>query len=77
MAKATHNAPDKSDNSAVSRSVNESELSPMEAAIAVRDSLRGTLLQTVNLIAALKRQEKQSRLVKSTLDSLKQLQSVA
>lgn len=49
----------------------------MEAAIAVRDSLRGTLLHTVSLITALKRQKKQSLLVKSTLDSLKQLQSVA
>jgi len=42
----------------------------------LRDSLQGSLSQTRELIAALKRQKKQSRLMKSTLASLRQLQPV-
>ena len=49
----------------------------IEAAIALRDSLRETLNKTTQLITALKQQKKHSRLMQSTLASLKQLQAVA
>ena len=48
----------------------------IEQAETLRDSLQGSLSQTRELIAALKRQKKQSRLMKSTLASLRQLQTV-
>ena len=48
----------------------------IEQAESLRDSLQGSLSQTRELIAALKRQKKQSRLMKSTLASLRQLQTV-
>jgi hypothetical protein len=53
------------------------QLKPIEAAIALRDLLRETLDKTTQLIMALKQQKKQSRLMQSTLASLKQLQAVA
>ena len=53
------------------------QLKPIEAAIALRDSLRETLDKTTQLIVALKQQKKHSRLMQSTLASLKQLQAVA
>lgn len=58
---------------------NESKTSvtPLQAAEALRDSLKQTLTQTRELIASLKKRKKQSRLVESTLASLKQLQDVA
>ncbi|MBV09485.1 hypothetical protein [Rubinisphaera sp.] len=55
----------------------ESSLTPLQAAEALRDSLKVTLTHTRELIAALKKRKKQSRLVESTLASLKQLQEVA
>lgn len=42
---------------------------------AVKDSLRATALQTNDLIAALKRYKKQSKVLQSTLASLRQLQT--
>jgi hypothetical protein len=50
---------------------------PLAQAIAVRDSLRETLVKTRELIRAIKREKKHSQIVASTLASLKQLQSVA
>jgi hypothetical protein len=51
--------------------------SPIEQAIAFRTSLRDLLNQSSALIQALKQQRKQSRIVRSTLASLHQLQGVA
>jgi len=48
----------------------------IEQAETVRDSLQESLSQTRELIGALKRQKKQSRLMRSTLASLRQLQTV-
>ena len=48
--------------------------SPIEQAVALKASLRQTLSQTSELIRALKRQKKQSRMISSTLKSLKELQ---
>jgi hypothetical protein len=50
---------------------------PIMQAMALRAVLRETLVQTNELIRALKRDKRQSRLVASTLASLKQLQKVA
>jgi len=50
--------------------------SPVEQAEALRDSLNDALGKTRELIRSLKRQKKQSRIVESTLASLRQLQSV-
>ena len=58
----------------------ETDASPQSAiaqAEALRDSLRDALLKANDLIGALKRQRRQTKLVQSTLASLKQLQSVA
>jgi hypothetical protein len=55
----------------------ESTNSPVGQAIALREALRQALTQTNELIRALKREKRQSRLVASTLASLKQLQKVA
>jgi hypothetical protein len=44
---------------------------------ALRDSLREVLLKANDLISALKRQRRQTKLVQSTLASLKELQAVA
>ena len=46
----------------------------IEQAIALRDALRESVNKTNELIRSLKRQKQQSRLVASTLASLKQLQ---
>ena len=51
--------------------------SPLAQALGLRSALRATLAQTDRLILSLKRQKQQSRLVASTLRSLKQLQDVA
>jgi len=48
----------------------------IEQAETLRDSLQDALSQTRELVSALKRQKKQSRLMKSTLASLRQLQTV-
>ena len=48
----------------------------IEEAEALRDVLQQALTQTRSLIAALKRQRKQSRLVQSTINSLRQLQTI-
>ena len=50
--------------------------SPVEQAEALRDSLKDALQKTRGLVSALKRQKKQSRIVESTLASLRQLQTV-
>jgi len=50
--------------------------SPVEQAEALRDSLNDALGKTRELIRSLKRQKKQSRIVESTLASLRQLQTV-
>jgi hypothetical protein len=47
---------------------------PMEQALALRDSLRESVTNANELIRSLKRQRQQSRLVESTLTSLKELQ---
>ncbi len=51
-----------------------SKISLIEQAIAVRTKLRELLAETNELLRAAKRQKQQERLVRSTLDSLKQLQ---
>ena len=48
----------------------------IEEAEALRDVLQQALTQTRSLITALKRQRKQSRLVQSTIKSLRQLQTI-
>ena len=53
------------------------QISPIEHAEAIRDTLRQALAQTSQLIVSLRRQRKQTRLMKSTLDSLKELERVA
>ena len=50
---------------------------PISAAIALRASLKSALSQTSDLVRALKRHKKQSRLAQAAIDSLKQLQRVA
>ena len=50
--------------------------SPIEQAEALRDSLKGALDRTRELVRTLKRQKKTSRIVESTLASLRQLQTV-
>lgn len=52
-------------------------ISPVEQAEALRDSLKDALDKTRDLIRSLKRQKKQSRIVESTLASLRQLQTIA
>ena len=52
-------------------------VSPLAAAEALRDSLKQSLVCTRELIASLRKRKKQSRLVESTLASLRQLQDVA
>ena len=48
----------------------------IEQAEAVKTSLRETLARTTELITALKKHRKQTKLVRSTLASLRQLQSI-
>ena len=48
----------------------------IEQAEAVKVSLRESLSKTTELISALKRHKKQSKLVQSTLQSLRRLQTV-
>ena len=48
----------------------------IEEAEALRDVLQQALTQTRSLITALKHQRKQSRLVQSTIKSLRQLQTI-
>jgi len=55
----------------------ETHESPIEQVAALRLSLRDALTKTNELLRSLKRQRRQSRLVASTLASLKQLQKVA
>ena len=50
---------------------------PIEQAIALRDALRNTTSIAHQLVRALKQRQRQSRIVESTLASLKQLQKVA
>jgi hypothetical protein len=62
---------------AVPTAASEAETtSPIEQAEALRDSLKDALDKTRDLIRTLKRQKKQSRIVESTLASLRQLQTV-
>jgi len=49
---------------------------PIEQAEAVKTSLRETLTNTSELITFLKKHRKQTKLVRSTLASLRQLQSI-
>ncbi len=53
-----------------------SSLSLIEQSESLKQSLQQALTQTRELIAALKRQKKQTQLVQTTLNSLRQLQSV-
>ncbi len=52
----------------------QAAVGPIEQAVAVRDSLRESVVKANELIRTLKRQRQQSRLVATTLASLKQLQ---
>jgi hypothetical protein len=54
----------------------ESTAGALEQATALRTTLRDAVNKTSELIRALKREQKQSKLVRSTLASLKQLQAV-
>jgi hypothetical protein len=62
---------------AATASAETAPANPIEAAVALRDSLRVSLDKTTQLISALKQQKKHSRLMRATLASLKQLQAVA
>ena len=48
----------------------------IEQTIALRDALRATVVQANELIRTLKHQKRQTRIVNSTLESLRQLQKV-
>ena len=48
----------------------------LEQATGLRTTLRDAVNKTTELIRTLKREQKKSRLVRSTLDSLKQIQAV-
>ncbi len=50
---------------------------PLDQAIALRDSLRNAASAAHQLVRSLKQQKRESRIVASTLASLKQLQKVA
>lgn len=54
----------------------ESTAGALEQATALRSALRDAVNKTTELIRTLKREQKQSRLVRSTLASLKQIQAV-
>ena len=54
----------------------DSSANAIEQATALRDTLREATAQAGELIRTLKREKKQAKLVKSTLDSLRQLQDV-
>ena len=56
------------------RSTTQAKTTPIEQAIAFRDSLRTAVVQANELIRSLKRQRREARLVQTTLASLKQLQ---
>ena len=49
----------------------------IDQTIALRDALRATVVQTNELIRTLKQQKRETRIVNSTLESLRQLQKVA
>ena len=53
------------------------EPSVSDQAISLRSALRDLLGQVNNLVRAIKRQKKQEKFLRSTLASLKELQSVA
>ncbi len=52
-----------------------SGLTALEQAVALRDSLRGQAKQAGDLVRSIKRQRRDANLVRSTLESLKQLQA--
>lgn len=54
---------------------NAARESTIDQAVAVRDALREALTKTNLLVHSLKRQRRQSKLVETTLQSLKQLQA--
>lgn len=54
----------------------ESTAGALEQATALRSALRDAVNKTSELIRTLKREQKQSKLVRSTLASLKQIQTV-
>jgi hypothetical protein len=54
----------------------ETTAGALEQATALRTTLRDAVNKTSELIRTLKREQKQSRLVRSTLASLKQIQAV-
>ena len=69
--------PERRKRTACKTEASESGTSPIAQAMALRVSLRATLTQTGELIRALKRQKQQTKLVATTLASLKELQKVA
>ena len=62
---------------AIHRPKKEDQASPIEQVVVLRNKFRETVNLSNELIRSLKRQKKQSRLVASTLASLKELQKVA
>ena len=54
----------------------DSPAGALEQATTLRTTLRNAVNETTDLIRALKREQKQSKLVRSTLASLKQIQAV-
>jgi hypothetical protein len=54
----------------------DSPAGALEQATALRTTLRNAVNETTELIRALKREQKQSKLVRSTLASLRQIQTV-
>jgi hypothetical protein len=58
------------------RSAARAKATPVEQAIAFRDSLRTAVTEANELIRSLKQQKREAKLVQSTLASLRQLQKV-
>jgi hypothetical protein len=54
----------------------EAQSSSLDQAVALQAALRDAVTKTTELIRALKREKKQAKLVRSTLASLKQLQTL-
>jgi hypothetical protein len=77
VARSTSKPHDPTDTQVVSSGEGGAEASAIEQALTLRDMLRSAAQQVGELARSLKRQQRQSRIVASTLASLKELQRVA
>ena len=71
-----HGAPRRDQDNGDTAPTNGGTGSPIEEAEALKDLLRGAYGRMTRLLAVLKRQRQQSKLLKSTLSSLRQLQAI-